>query len=485
MPPAESLAAPIILNDWARKLRFTLDEFRRSRSGTVDSVDWLVPFTDMQAGIAGIQATASTWQPPAVELPAGLLNTSGRWPITTPNLDMRGAGRSSMITLSMSTGATVVPVIDILANNVSLSRFAIDQQAQLYTQNDCYAGDPGASSAVLVQGDYARLDWLSVTRAFGNGFFPVLYGVGFATAPAPTGSPRVDPAFTAGRPQGMVADHIFTSWCGLGNGSGRIGPAGKTAAGFDLGGCSGSTLTNFRDDYSTLGLVIDTGDGAFVKVSNAWCFYSQLDASYPTNGSGTGAYCAGGNNQVDNLHIVEPQGLGIWLDWSAWSSIKGLHVRYPGGHGVAIKGNWHLTDCHVINASQAEIRGGVAATANFCGFTPNGTGHRWDAYRVESAPSGGGVDYSLPDLMLTDCYAYGTSHNQGYRENPAADGSSPITATVRGGKFEGANASTLPPARLMQPPPGPYASDSAAAAGGVALGQTYRDASGIWRVRLA
>lgn len=351
-------------------------------------------------------------------LPPGTYKITARL-VLPANCRIVGAGAVSLIKLVLPDSTPVVPVIDSTSASsyVKLRDFAVDQNAAALAQNTCYGGDLGASSAIFVQGDHAHLTGLTISNSFGNGIFVVRYRVAYTATPADLAAAKAGAGVTyRGSPQHWVISDIKTVNCGLGNSSDLQKP-GKNGSGIDIGSGSCGVLTNCEDYRSYTGFIIpDIGAGGSNTVSNLVAFYTRLDTTYPTNGSGTAFYIGDSNSQLSNLYAVAPEGHGFWLGgYCQYNQLSNAFVRFPGGHGFAIKGDsWQLTNCAVLNASQSTRN-------NIAGFTGRASAPYWDAFAV--------ISNNNVNLTLSNCAAYGTSHAWGYSETKQTQTRTNVTTT--------------------------------------------------------
>ena len=422
LPAAGPLAAPLLLNEWARGSALYLSDFQRTRQARVYDVEWGAVWADLAAAVAGFQATDSTWQPPNAVLPAGEVNTLATFRIDAPRLCLRGHGDASEIVLACSANSPALPVIDIgpAATGAKLLDFAVQANGNLWVEGTVYGGDPGGASAILAQADDVELRGLKVQKGYNNGIF----GIRYVQTNGVWGI-----AYNQG-PVGLIISNIRTLYCGAGNSTSTIKP-GHNGAGIDIGGTQAAVLSKCVDRQSYSGFVLDINAGVSCIASDLYAYRTQLDGNYPTNGSGTAFYLAGNNCQANNLYAMQPGGHGFWLDYCDYSVASNLTVRDAGGHGALIKGNHQVTNLRAYHCSQSSVSG-------IAGSQSNGSGPLYNAIQVE-APA------DLLRLYLTACFTEGTSHKYGYLQLPILG---TVTPWINGGNFEGLVASTVPPPRF-------------------------------------
>lgn len=376
----------------------TATDFGATGDGTTDDTVALQAWLDAGGGI--LPPTSDFYKVTSVLLPPA-------------NSSIYGVGPTSLIKLALAAGTPVVPVIDVrsAATGVKLISFAVDHDAAALAQNTIYGGDPAAASAIIIQADNCQFDGLQVSNAFGNGIFVAQYT-------------SLAGGFNANLPRGIIGSNTLTITCGIGD-STFVSKPGKNGAGIDYGGCTGSVLTNCVDRQSYTGFIIDIGDGAICAFSNLSAYFTQLDATHPTNGSGTGFYFGAFNCQVSNCQAIETGGIGFWLDGAgAFNQISNCYARICGAMGFYIKGDWQMSNCVAYNCSQSSVTG-IAGTTAFHVGAPH-----YDAFAVQTP----GAD--INNLSMVGCFAYGNTHEYGYAEYPAGHS---IFALSAGGAYFGLN----------------------------------------------
>lgn len=220
-------------------------------------------------------------------------------------------------------GSAAKPVFDFRGKITSYGDFTVDHQANTknYAVPTVYAGNPIAGSAVLVQGDWSSLEDWKILNAWDNGLSAIRLDIS-------TGNE------SPGLPKYGSFRNIKTQGCGVGIHA-ALTP-GKIGAGIDIGSASAWTVSDCVDFQSYIGFILDVGAGAQCQFSNCVAWYTVLDSSNPTNGSGYGFYVGSSESSFVNCYSVGAGYRGWWID-EVGNDFVNCGAYIPQQEGVFIK----------------------------------------------------------------------------------------------------------------------------------------------------
>lgn len=255
--------------------------------------------------------------------------------ITAPKSTIEGQGAATVIKWAAPRGTPIAPIIDVRASatQVTIHDIAFDHNtvSGSYTDPTYFGKDPWGGVAVSIQGDDFNGYGLWVKEGFDN-------CIGIA-AMDPTKQIAI-----AGSPQRFTLNNIHTENCGSGVHSADRGGPGKLGAGINVGAGSAGVISNAVDFRSYCSFTADVGAGASASWSNITSFYARVDQRRDT----PALYIGSPNNSFSNVTIIQPAGVGVWLDFgAAGSQLSNVNVKGAGTSCLRIKGSaaWSNVTC--------------------------------------------------------------------------------------------------------------------------------------------
>lgn len=255
------------------------------------------------------------------------LNTASSTIAIASQIEISGQGRNTVFKWNAPSGSRIAPIFDVTAAGVTMHDFAFDHNAQAgnYLDSTYFGSDPWGGVALSIQGDKFTGYNLYGSNGFDN-------CIGISKRNSSGGA-------VAGSPQHFLLHDINTTNCGTGIHSAAQGGPGKIGAGIDNGSGSAGVISNVVDNQSYIGFISDIGAGAYAQWTNATAFYTKIDSSNPTNGSGYGLYVGAPMSSFTNVTIVAPAGTGVWNDNpAAGTNFNNLTVYIPQKNCLWLKG---------------------------------------------------------------------------------------------------------------------------------------------------
>ncbi|WP_146774149.1 beta strand repeat-containing protein [Burkholderia cepacia] len=255
------------------------------------------------------------------------LNTATSTILISSQIEISGQGRNTVFKWNAPSGSAIAPIFDVTAAGITMHDFAFDHNAQAgnYVDSTYFGTDPWGGVAFSIQGDK-----FTGYNLYGANGFDNCIGISKRTSSG---------AAVAGSPQHFLLHDINTTNCGTGIHSAAQGGPGKIGAGIDNGSGSAGVISNVVDNQSYIGFISDIGAGAYAQWNNATAFYTKIDSSNPTNGSGYGLYVGAPMSSFTNVTIVAPAGTGVWNDNpAAGTNFNNLTVYIPQKNCLWLKG---------------------------------------------------------------------------------------------------------------------------------------------------
>ncbi|WP_154641198.1 beta strand repeat-containing protein [Burkholderia cenocepacia] len=255
------------------------------------------------------------------------LNTATSTIVVANQIEISGQGRNTVFKWNAPSGSRIAPIFDVTGAGVTMHDFAFDHNAQAgnYLDSTYFGTDPWGGVAFSIQGDKFTGYNLYGANGFDN-------CIGISKRNSSGGA-------VAGSPQHFLLHDINTTNCGTGIHSAAQGGPGKIGAGIDNGSGSAGVISNVVDNQSYIGFISDIGAGAYAQWNNATAFYTKIDSSNPTNGSGYGLYVGAPMSSFTNVTIVAPAGTGVWNDNpAAGTNFNNLTVYIPQKNCLWLKG---------------------------------------------------------------------------------------------------------------------------------------------------
>lgn len=363
---------------------------------------------EMWAGIAAqtLNTDLTSYIQTAIDTGKDIVFPAGRYRI---NQLVLNTPRQRLICLSWDTifrqlNPTPQPARPMLIFNPSAVAATVeggtwDHNSTLCTNPVLAGGDIATGSAILMMADYCRMISPQVLNGWDNGIS--LYQVNLSTGIVNPGKP-VAPAVYFAR----------TENCGCGTRTYGGFPPHQAGSGINNLSASAALVTGCVDFSSRTNFIADYGAGAGGTFRDCTGYFAKISTG--TSGfGGFGVYSGTGDYRWENIHIIESQGDGVWIDGYSQNVRGDFYVKAAWRRGAIIQGK--NVQIHI--------------TANACSFGNPGA---YDAIEVRgTADTGGGVWGNSTGIELMGPTVYGSEHR--YALSIISDGGRVVAGSSLGG----------------------------------------------------